>query len=96
MPRRRRPPQPVGLLDPAPLIEFARMNAALPEPGRGVRGVIGIPQIADYLGVDRDRASRWASGQVRIRSLTADRICVALGRHPGEIFPEWFDFNEAA
>ena len=40
-------------------------------------------------GIDRRTFERVRHRQ-RIRSDCADRVAVALGRHPSEIWPEWF------
>jgi lambda repressor-like predicted transcriptional regulator len=45
--------------------------------------------LARATGIDRRTFERLRHRQ-RIRSDSADRIAVALGRHPSEIWPEWF------
>lgn len=45
--------------------------------------------LAEVLRVDRSTLYRVLSRD-RLRSDTADRIAVALGRHPFELWPEWF------
>jgi lambda repressor-like predicted transcriptional regulator len=45
---------------------------------------------AVQLGLDRRTVQRLAT-RSRLRSDAADRIAIALGRHPCEIWPEWFD-----
>ena len=32
----------------------------------------------------------------RLRSDAADRIAVALGRHPSELWPQWFDDEQVS
>ncbi len=45
--------------------------------------------LAEVLRVDRSTLCRVLSRD-RLRYDTADRIAVALGRHPYELWPEWF------
>jgi lambda repressor-like predicted transcriptional regulator len=47
------------------------------------------------LGVDRSTLHRllWRD---RLRSDAADRIAVTLGRHPSELWPEWFADEQVA
>ncbi len=47
-------------------------------------------KIAAATGVDRMTAHRWivAGG---LSELQADRCAIALGLHPGEIWPEWWE-----
>lgn len=45
--------------------------------------------LAEVLRVDRSTLYRVLSRE-RLRYDTADRIAVALGRHPYELWPEWF------
>jgi plasmid maintenance system antidote protein VapI len=46
--------------------------------------------LAARIGVDRRTLQRLVSRR-RLRSDAADRIAIAFGRHPFEIWPEWFD-----
>lgn len=48
-----------------------------------------VSVLARALGVDRAQVARWRSDGVPIES--ADRIAVAVGRHPAEVWPEWYD-----
>ena len=45
--------------------------------------------LAGVLQVDRSTLHRLLSRD-RLRSDAADRIAVTLGRHPSELWPEWF------
>ena len=45
--------------------------------------------LAAVLRVDRSTLYRLGRG-ARLRSDAADRIAVALGRHPSELWPDWF------
>ena len=47
------------------------------------------------LQVDRSTLHRLLSRD-RLRSDAADRIAVTLGRHPSELWPEWFTDEQAA
>jgi hypothetical protein len=48
------------------------------------------PHIADLCGVRIRQVERWRAG-AQITLPTADRIAVRLGRHPGEIWDEYWD-----
>jgi hypothetical protein len=45
---------------------------------------------ARQLGVSSRTIVRWRGGQ-RMRITTADRAAVALGYHPAQLWPEWWD-----
>ena len=47
------------------------------------------------LRVDRSTLHRLLSRD-RLRSDAADRIAVALGRHPSELWPEWLSAQEVS
>src|SRR3954463_12200284 len=49
----------------------------------------GLNNIAEMSGIARRRFQR-ALARERLRSDTADACAVALGRHPSELWPEWF------
>ena len=48
-----------------------------------------LSALADILRLDRSTLYR-VLGRDRLRYDTADRIAVSLGRHPSELWPEWF------
>lgn len=50
---------------------------------------VNLSFLAEVLRVDRSTLYRVLSRE-RLRYDTADRIAVALGRHPYELWPEWF------
>ena len=54
-----------------------------------------LSALADILRLDRSTLYR-VLGRDRLRYDTADRIAVCLGRHPSELWPEWFSTGEAA
>ena len=63
---------------------------------RGVADCDGSLSAASVaLGVDRSTLHRLLSRD-RLRSDAADRIAVTLGRHPRELWPDWFDDEQVA
>lgn len=48
--------------------------------------------LARALGRDVAQVNKWVQHGVPLYS--ADRIAIALGRHPFEIWPEWFSLPE--
>lgn len=56
------------------------------EPAIAVAGSAEI--LAAHVGVDVGTVHQWKQRRVGWRR--ADRIAVALGRHPGAIWPEWW------
>ena len=56
----------------------------------------GLPltHLADDLRLPRRTLYRVLAGE-RIRWTTADRVAVALGHHPAELWPEWFSAEPA-
>lgn len=78
----RREPRfpPTRLLPTAPALEAIRARLA----------DCSTTQLAEVLAVDRRTLQRVARRPF-IRRDAADRLAVALGRHPSEIWVEWFD-----
>ena len=70
-----------GLYDAGPLVVVLRRCAQ-----RRERSIVDLAQ---ELRIDRRTLQRVQSKR-SLRSDTADRIAIALGRHPGELWPEWF------
>jgi lambda repressor-like predicted transcriptional regulator len=58
-----------------------------------MRRQIGLSGLARALGLDRSTLYR-LQHRDRLRDDAADHIAVALGRHPSEIWPEWFDAQQ--
>lgn len=56
---------------------------------RLLRGGDDLSALADVLRLDRSTLHRLLCRD-RLRYDAADRIAVALGRHPSELWPEWF------
>ena len=48
-----------------------------------------LSALAQVLRLDRSTLYRVLGGE-RLRYDTADRIAACLGRHPSELWPEWF------
>jgi lambda repressor-like predicted transcriptional regulator len=70
-----------GWYDAAPLVRELRRCAW--------RRSQTITDLAEELRLDRRTLQRVLAKRA-VRSDTADSIAVALGRHPGELWPEWF------
>jgi hypothetical protein len=51
-----------------------------------------VTALADALGRPRRQVSRWRSDGIPLFS--ADLVACALGRHPVEVWPEWFALSE--
>jgi hypothetical protein len=60
---------------------------------RRLRGQ-GLNAIADLTGIPRRRLQRALAGD-RLRSDAADALAVAFGRHPSELWPDWFGGGRA-
>jgi lambda repressor-like predicted transcriptional regulator len=52
-----------------------------------------LSALAQVLRLERSTLYR-VLGRERLRYDTADRIAVCLGRHPSELWPEWFSTFE--
>ena len=66
------------LLDPTPIFDHLER-----------RGTTSNRRAAVVLGVSSRQVERWRAGQ-QMRLVTADRLAVSLGVHPGNIWPEWW------
>jgi hypothetical protein len=51
-------------------------------------------ELAELFGVSRDTIHRWAKPDSTINQWDADRYAVKTGRHPGEIWENWFDIGK--
>jgi len=47
-----------------------------------------VSVLARALGIDRAQVAHWRSDGLPVDS--ADRVAVLLGRHPAEVWPEWY------
>lgn len=56
---------------------------------RLIQGDVDLTALAEVLRIDRSTLYRLLSRD-RLRYDAADRIATALGRHPWELWPEWF------
>ncbi len=54
-----------------------------------------VSVLADNIRVDRSTIQRLFTRD-RLRWDAADHVAVALGCHPCQIWPEWFDYGEVA
>lgn len=52
----------------------------------------GVSGLARALGRDRAQVGKWRQRGVTLD--TADRIAVAVGLHPCEVWPEWHSLGE--
>jgi lambda repressor-like predicted transcriptional regulator len=57
---------------------------------RAVTDRIPLTELALQIRLPRRTLYR-VLGSTRLRWDTADRVAVALGRHPSEIWPNWFE-----
>ena len=83
--RTRAAPPPVGRVAPI-YLPSQPTQAAL---RRLLDGDADLVTLADVLRLDRSTLHR-LMGRDRLRYDAADRIAIALGRHPYELWPEWF------
>lgn len=77
-----------------PVVDICRARWREPNPsdaeGLARRGVQGdCAKIAAVVGIDRGTAHRWITAG-GLSELQADRCAIALGLHPGEIWPDWW------
>lgn len=92
---RRRPPQPrpFTLTPLVPLVGgHVGRGANQWDPGFAERLAVVVGRVWGFPGdAARKRVGRWHTLGLTVTE--ADRLAVALGRHPAEIWPEW---NRAA
>jgi hypothetical protein len=50
-------------------------------------------QIAIKFGVNRMSISRWRNPKTMLNQWEADRYAIKIGKHPSEIWSDWFDIN---
>lgn len=50
--------------------------------------------IAGRLGTTRTRVQEWRKGNTRFDPYQADKFAIKLGKHPSEIWTDWFDLPE--
>jgi len=50
--------------------------------------------IAERLGTTRATIQRWRMGNTMLDPYEADKFAIKLGKHPGNIWPNWFDLPE--
>ena len=49
-------------------------------------------RLAIRLGVNRATIQRWRNPKTTLNQWDADRYAVRLGKHPSEIWTNWFDY----
>lgn len=75
--------------DPTPALELARQQCLASGYMNPTGNPVGADMLAARMGLNKRSIVRYRSGQWMHRD-TADRVALALGRHPGEIWPEWW------
>lgn len=50
-------------------------------------------EVAVKFGVNRTTVIRWRNPKTTLNQWDADRYAIMLGKHPGEIWPDWFDID---
>jgi transcriptional regulator with XRE-family HTH domain len=50
--------------------------------------------IGAVLGVSRTRVQQWRKGTTNLDPYTADKLAIKLGKHPSQIWTNWFDLPE--
>jgi hypothetical protein len=48
-------------------------------------------QIAETFNVNRSTVGRWNKPETTLTQWEADRYAIKLGKHPSEIWADWFD-----
>jgi hypothetical protein len=48
-------------------------------------------QIAETFNVNRSTIGRWNKPETTLTQWEADRYAIKLGKHPSEIWADWFD-----
>jgi hypothetical protein len=50
--------------------------------------------IAERLGTNRATIQRWREGTTLLSPYQADQFAIRLGKHPSQIWTDWFDLPE--
>ena len=50
--------------------------------------------VAQALGISRSRVQKWREGTTNFDPYKADHFAIKLGKHPSEIWHDWFDLPE--
>lgn len=79
--------QPERLRWPYAPVEAELLRRTGPYPGGGE---YGVALLAVLLGCSVDNVQRWVR-QGWLSDRSADRVAIALGRHPSFFWPAWFD-----
>jgi hypothetical protein len=56
-------------------------------------GDMSTTQIAIKFGVNRMSISRWRNPKTMLNQWEADRYAIRIGKHPSEIWADWFDID---
>ena len=54
---------------------------------------VSASQLAVIFGVNRVTVQRWRNPRTTIDQWDADRYAIRLGKHPSEIWTDWFDIE---
>lgn len=73
-----------------PVLDLFKAEAGLPKATGAFPEDKGESTLAAFLGVSRNRIVR--SVKTGVGANVADAIAVAVGRHPAEIWPDWYDY----
>ena len=78
---RRRRPTPRARYRALSLIETSGLN-------------LNNGQLAELFRVTRSTIVRWSNPRCTLSEWDADRYAITIGKHPSQIWPEWFDIEE--
>lgn len=79
-------PPVINRLSPEPLLVLAR-DAYRPR-AENFMDVSDVCKLAIFCGVNQSTARHWV--KTGLSEIQADRAAIACGRHPGELWSEWF------
>lgn len=54
---------------------------------------LSAAEAAIHLGITRSTVVRWRNPKATLNQWDADRYAVKIGKHPGEIWADWFDID---
>ena len=52
---------------------------------------VGAKRLGRMIGLHHTTIQRWRNPQTMLDQWDADRYAVQIGKHPSEIWPNWFD-----
>jgi len=56
-------------------------------------GELSITKTAVIFGIHRSTVLRWRNPRTMLDQWEADRYAVAIGKHPSEIWADWFNIH---